>query len=110
PKFFKSVCEALGRAEIAADAYDVEGGGSARVRAELEGIFASKPQAHWVALFRDKDCCVEPVLEGDEVFEDPQLKARGAFVGEQLRTPVHLGALPERAAPALGAHSKQIFE
>jgi crotonobetainyl-CoA:carnitine CoA-transferase CaiB-like acyl-CoA transferase len=109
PKFFNAVCHALGRGELAADAYDVEGGGAARVRKELDAIFGSKPLAHWVELFRNKDCCVEPVLEGDEVLHDAQLKARGMFQGELLRTPVNLGPLPEKKAPGLGEQSEQIF-
>ncbi len=109
PKFFEAVCAAIGRPDLFANAYDVEGGGSARVRKELETIFASKPRSAWLELFASRDCCVEAVSEGDEVLFDPQLKARGMFVGNQLRTPVNLGPLPQKVAPGLGADSEAIF-
>jgi alpha-methylacyl-CoA racemase len=110
PKFFLAVCHALGRSELANEAYDVESGGSARVRKELEQIFASQPLTHWLELFKARDCCVEPVTEGDEIFSDPQLKARGMFDGGQLRTPLNFGQLPKGTPPGLGADSRAIFE
>lgn len=109
PKFFQGVCAALGRPDLFDGAYDTETGASARVRAELEKIFLSKPRAAWLQLFAQHDVCIEPVNEGDEVFSDPQLVARGIFVGDQLRTPVNLGPLPGRAPPELGQHSREVF-
>ena len=98
----------LERPDLFENAYDT-GGGSARVRAELEKIFATKTRAEWLELFAKTDCCVEPMNEGDEVLVDPQLLARGMFVGNQLRTPVNFGPLPERAPPELGEHSAEVF-
>jgi crotonobetainyl-CoA:carnitine CoA-transferase CaiB-like acyl-CoA transferase len=110
PKFFTVVCEVVGRPELLEQAYDTTGGGNAKARAALTEIFASKPLAVWLEAFAGKDCCVEPVLEGDEVFADPQLKARGIVQGAELRTPVNLGPMPGRKPPALGEHSRAIFE
>lgn len=112
PKFFSGVCAALGRPELLEGAYDT-GQGGRRTRAELEAIFASRPLAEWVALFADKDLCVEPVLEGDEVLQDPQLKARGLFVeaGDAvwLRTPLDFGPVTVRPPPELGADTEEIL-
>ncbi|MEW5738103.1 MAG: CaiB/BaiF CoA-transferase family protein [Myxococcota bacterium] len=112
PKFFMGVCAALERPELMDGAYDT-GELGARTRAELEKVFASKPLAHWIELFRTVDLCVEPVLEGDEVLDDPQLKARGLFEEEGgvvwLRTPLKLGAPPIRPPPALGQHTEEIL-
>ena len=108
PKFFMGVCRVLERPDLVDDAYDT-GGGSARVRLELEKIFKTKPRAAWLAAFAAADVCVEPVNEGDEVLADPQLVARGMFVGDQLRTPVNLGDLPSRPAPELGQHSAEVL-
>ncbi len=112
PKFFSGLCAALGRPELMDGAYDVGEAGQ-KTRRALEEIFAREPLSHWVALFREKDLCVEPVLEGDEVLADAQLRARGMFVEQggvtHLRTPLHLGDLPLRPAPALGQHTEEIL-
>lgn len=108
PKFFMGVCRVLERPDLVENAYDTSGG-SARVRAELEQIFKTKTRAEWLEAFAAADVCVEPVNEGDEVLADPQLKARGMFVGDQLRTPVNLGPLPTRAPPELGQHTDEVL-
>ncbi|MGZ3458930.1 MAG: CaiB/BaiF CoA transferase family protein [Archangium sp.] len=118
PKFLAGVCAVLGRPDLLADAYDTGEAGE-RVRAELTRLFAEHPLAHWKERFADADVCVEPVLEGDEVLADPQLRARGLFVeaedsqrGRQvihLLTPLRLGETPLRPPPALGQHSRKIL-
>lgn len=119
PKFFTGLCERLGRPELVADAYDA-GGGAQRVRAELERLFASQPLAHWLERLAGADVCVEPVLEGDEVLEDAQLRSRGLFAEAEdeqrglrvvhLLTPLRMGRTPLRPPPALGQHSREILE
>jgi alpha-methylacyl-CoA racemase len=108
PKFFQGVCEALGRPDLFDGAYEL-GEGSRKVSAQLEAIFAGKPRDEWVELFRTRDLCVEPVWEGDEVFSDPQLKARGMFLEDGVRTPLQLGPLPTRPAPRLGEHTDEVL-
>ena len=112
PKFFSGLCAVLERPDLMAGGYDT-GEEGAKTRRELETIFASKPQAHWVALLRQHDLCVEPVNEGDEVLSDPQLVARGMFVkaGDvmHVKTPLHFGAIPTRPPPALGADSADVL-
>ncbi|MHB8872726.1 MAG: CaiB/BaiF CoA transferase family protein [Myxococcaceae bacterium] len=118
PKFFAGVCEKLGRPDLMESGYDT-GEAGARTKAELSRIFGEKPLSHWTALFEGADLCVEPVLEGDEVLADPQLRARGLFVeahDEQrgravthLRTPLPFGPLPVRPPPSLGQHSREIL-
>lgn len=112
PKFFQGLCEAIERPELLAGGYDT-GEEGARTRKELEAVFASQPLAHWVTLFRQKDLCIEPVREGDEVLDDPQLKARGVFVESGgvmwLRTPLRMGEVPIRPPPALGEHTEEIL-
>jgi crotonobetainyl-CoA:carnitine CoA-transferase CaiB-like acyl-CoA transferase len=112
PKFFQVLCEAIGRPELFAGGYDT-GEEGVRTRRALEEVFAEKPLEHWVTLFRQKDLCVEPVREGDEVLDDPQLKARGVFAEAGgvlwLRTPLQLGEVPIRPPPALGEHTEEIL-
>jgi alpha-methylacyl-CoA racemase len=117
PKFFSQVCERLGRPELLEQAYDASEGDRA-VRAELARVFASEPLAHWLKVFDGADACVEPVIEGLQVLEDPQLRARRVFVdaadppgtpGRHLRTPLDFGAVRIRSAPSLGQHSREIL-
>ncbi|MFL5319803.1 MAG: CaiB/BaiF CoA transferase family protein [Myxococcaceae bacterium] len=119
PKFGTGFFQALGRVDLLGDAYDTGEKGQA-VQREVERIIASQPLAHWKAIFSKLDLCVEPVNEGDDVLEDPQLRARGLFVEAEdkergikvthLRTPVLLGELPTVPPPRLGQHTKEILE
>jgi crotonobetainyl-CoA:carnitine CoA-transferase CaiB-like acyl-CoA transferase len=108
PKFFLRVCQRLGRPELVALAYDSADGDRA-VRAELTRIFSGQPLSHWLTVFEGADACVEPVLEGLEVLDDPQLRARGAFVGSHLKTPLNFGPIPIQPSPSLGQHSREIL-
>lgn len=112
PKFCAKVLGVLGRPELMPGCYDAGEEGQ-KTRAELERIFRTRTRAEWLEAFAGADACVEPVHEGDEVLQDAQLRARGMFfeidgVG-QLRTPLHLGEVPRRPAPALGAHNAEVL-
>jgi alpha-methylacyl-CoA racemase len=118
PKFFAAFCAAVGRPELAERHLDDHGRGP---RAELEAIFASRTREEWTRFAGEHDVCVAPVLEGDEPREDPQLRARGAFVeietsweGRTLpgvATPVRLRGYqaPLRPAPRLGEHTAAVL-
>lgn len=119
PKFFSGLCERLGRPDLLAEGYDLSGGAE-RVKAELARVFAEHPLSHWQQVFAGTDLCIEPVLEGDEVLEDPQHRARGLFVEVEdaqrgrkvthLLTPLRMGETPLRPPPGLGQHSKEILQ
>ncbi len=111
PKFFHGVLETLGLPEdLAVGGWD-SGPDGQKTRAALERTFAQKTLAEWTAVFREKDLCVEPVLEGDEVLSDPQLISRGLFRVHDgrtwLKTPLHLGEVAVKPPPALGAHTRE---
>lgn len=118
PKFFATFCAAVGRPELAERQLDDGGAGP---RAELEAIFAGRTRDEWTAFGAEHDACVAPVLEGDEPREDPQLRARGAFVevpspGEGrampgVATPIRIRGEPAplRPAPRLGEHGDQVL-
>ena len=113
PRFFTALCERLGRPELAAACY--AGGAEAdAVHRALETLFASAPLATWEARLAGLDACVEPVREAEEVPTDAHFRARGLFAegaeGQRfLTTPLHFGPLPDRAAPALGAHTREVL-
>lgn len=63
PKFFRRLCELLGRPELADSQWDAE---QEPLAAELAGAFAAHPLATWLELFEDEDVGVGPVLTLEE--------------------------------------------
>jgi alpha-methylacyl-CoA racemase len=118
PKFFAAFCAAVGRPELASR--QLEDGG-AGLHAELEAIFAGRSRDAWAAFAAEHDVCLAPVLEGDEPRQDPQLRARGAFVEVPtpwegravpgIATPVRIRGetAPLRPAPRLGEHGAAVL-
>jgi alpha-methylacyl-CoA racemase len=46
----------------------------------LAAVFRSKTRAEWTALLEGTDACFAPVLDLDEAYAHPHLKARGTYV------------------------------
>ena len=84
PKFFRRLCELLGRPELAERHYEAEQEALAR---ELAGILAGRDLASWLELFDGEDVCVGPVWTRDE--------AAAVFGGGENADPVPLGAHTE---------------
>ena len=59
PKFWRNLCELVGRPELAKRAYDAE-------LPELAALFRSRPLATWLELLEGRDTCVGPVLTPTE--------------------------------------------
>ena len=118
PKFFSAFCTAVGRPELGDRQFDHGGAGP---RAEVEAIFASRTRAEWGEFAARHDVCVMPVLEGDEVRQDPQFVHRGSFVAVEtpwegkampgLASPVRVRGVeaPRRPAPPVGADSAAVL-
>ncbi len=97
PQFQATLSDALGVSDLSDGA-------------ALAAVFATRTRDDWMALLDGKDCCVSPVLDGNEAQAHPHLRARDAFVTAGgivqpaaaprfSRTP---GAVPaERSAAAL---------
>jgi crotonobetainyl-CoA:carnitine CoA-transferase CaiB-like acyl-CoA transferase len=119
-KFWTLCCQALGRPDLSSQHW-VFGEAAAAVRAELAAIFKAQPQAHWVAVFDQVDCCVTPILTMAEAMANEQLRARGMFVtsqhpvdGEvpQFAFPVKFSEFEfsiEREAPGAGEQGEEIL-
>ena len=82
-KFFRRLCELLGRDDLAARQYEPE---QETLAAELASVVATKPLADWLALFHGEDVCAGPV----------------ATYAEAAAT---FGRAGDRRAPALGEHT-----
>ena len=81
PKFWRALCEALGRPDLIEGQY-AEGDAQERLRAEVASVFASRSRDEWSQALEGLDVCCEPVLELEEVAEHPQIRARGRVVEE----------------------------
>jgi alpha-methylacyl-CoA racemase len=87
------------------------------LRSALAQRFAQRTRDEWVGLFEGTDGCVAPVLSFAEAAGHPQLADRETLVTRDgvvqpapaprfSRTPGRIS----RAAPAAGAHSREVFE
>jgi alpha-methylacyl-CoA racemase len=113
PKFWRTLCEALGRPDLIEDQY-AEGEAQERLRAELAAVFASCARAEWEERLAGLDVCCEPVLELDEVPRHPHVVARG-LVREEATGREVAPAVPSdegwrrRGAPRLGEDTAAVL-
>jgi crotonobetainyl-CoA:carnitine CoA-transferase CaiB-like acyl-CoA transferase len=64
PKFFRRLCELIGKPELAERQYDPDA--QTQLEAELAAVFATRPLADWLARFDGEDVCVGPVATLEE--------------------------------------------
>jgi crotonobetainyl-CoA:carnitine CoA-transferase CaiB-like acyl-CoA transferase len=122
---YRKFCEAAGCAELAGDARFATNGKRVENRAELtrllQEIFARRPTREWLELLQAAGVPIGPINNVAQVFEEPQVRARGVRV--ELEHPV-AGKLPTVASPMrfsgtpvehrlapplLGAHTEEIL-
>lgn len=51
-----------------------------QLRERVAEVFASRPRSHWTQVFAGIEGCGSPVLELDELADDPHLRARGTII------------------------------
>ena len=115
-KFWQTLCATIERPDLASGAFAL-GEAGARVRRELEAVFAAAPLSRWVERFAGIDCCVTPVATLDEALADAQFTARGMVVtrpdgSRQYAPPFKLSEhvfTVARDAPAQGQHTVEIL-
>lgn len=121
PQFWSRLCDALGRSDLAGDAF-ATGARRDEVIAELEGIFVTKRRAEWLSFFAGADVCVGPVNElGEALTHDPILarelvvehKVSGGGSAKGVATAVRLTDAPADAnrlpPPDLGEHTAEVL-
>ena len=121
PQFWSALCTAIGRPDLADDAF-AGGERGAVVVAELEALFATRSRAEWMELLGDADACVAPVNDLAETFADEQIAHRGMVVEAPLADgtpwkhvagPVRLAGAPagvaRRPPPDLGQHTDEVL-
>ena len=94
PKFWSTLCQALGRPDLVEAQYST----SPEEQRAVELIFETKSRGEWEAILSNLDVCCEPVLDLDEVPAHPQIAARRLF--ERAR---------RGRAPGLGEHNDEIL-
>lgn len=116
PKFFRAFCEGVGRPDLAEHQFEPPGSDAHR---QLEEIFAARTREQWSGFAGEHDCCLEPVLELDEVMDSELVRAREMVVEvdqpgarrpvRQLGLPVKLSRTPgdprRLPGPGLGEHT-----
>jgi len=124
-KEFPNLCKALGHAELATnplfETTKARAENGAALFALLQSQFESRALAEWRVLFKQADIKWAPLPKLDEVVEDPQMRAAGAFVDLEypergklttINSPIFASAgekRPPTAAPRLGAHTTEVL-
>ncbi len=110
-KFVRTLLEALGRPDLAAQSARGPGAHQAPLVAFLSETFRTRTLAQWITWFEGRDVCFAPVNTLLEAMDDPQVQARRAVVtdatGRRHLAPVirflHEPARPDFREPTLGA-------
>lgn len=123
---FARLADILGQPKLADDARFARAGARVENRDALipliEDITAGKTTAEWQALLEGAGVACGPINNLQQVFDDPQVKARGMVMDldhplsgsvPQVRTPITYSATPlayDRAPPTLGQQSDELLQ
>ncbi|HEX7953679.1 MAG TPA: CaiB/BaiF CoA-transferase family protein [Burkholderiales bacterium] len=121
---FRKLCEAAGRPDIARDERFATNSARVRNRALLtpllEEIFRSRSVSDWGDALARAGVSCGPIYSMDQVFEDPQVRARGMVVEvpyapagtlRMTASPIRMSATPpvyDLPPPMLGEHNGQV--
>ena len=122
---FRNLCQAAGRPELARDERFVTNTARVRNRALiiplLEDLFRARTVADWNLTLSQAGVSCGPIYSIDQVFDDPQVKARRMVVevpyapaGSLKMTvnPIRMSATPlthDTAPPRLGEHNRELL-
>jgi formyl-CoA transferase len=122
---FAKLCAALGEPELAVNplfaSNPLRVENREALTAELHKLFKQRPAREWVALLRDENVPCGSINTIREVFDDPQVKARGLAVEMQhpscgpirvVASPLRLHGAPvtyRRHPPLLGEHTGEVL-
>jgi alpha-methylacyl-CoA racemase len=120
PKFWKAWCEGVGREDLIEHQFEAPGSDAHK---QAEAIFAERTREQWRQFASEHDCCLEPILDVDEVLDSELVKARemvaeieqpGAEAPVRLLNfPVKLSRTPggpQGPGPGHGEHTDEVLE
>lgn len=120
-KFWRGVCEGLGREDLITKG-NALGEEKEKVFREIQKEFLKKTREEWMEIFSKIDSCVMPVKNFSEACEDPQIKARNMVVElshpkfgkiRNINSPIKYSRTPlsiRNIAPKIGQNSKEILQ
>lgn len=116
PKFWQSFCDATQRADLLPHALNTGEGGPQRL-AELRAFFKTRTLAEWLVLLDPEETCIAPLLDFEEMMDDPQVIHREQIVTDDLgaphaRFPARFSATSAKirqGAPHPGQHTLEIL-
>ena len=125
PRNWRSFCDVLDHPEWASDER-FKDNPSRHARRDLlipmiEQVTSRRPRAHWVSLLHEAGVPCAEIQSYDQVFHDPQLRARNFFwkgrhskLGdvEQIGSPIHFSETPvrqDKAGPGLGENTSEVL-
>ena len=120
-KFWRGVCEGLGREDLVTKGNAI-GDEKEVVFREVQKEFLKKTQEEWMEIFSKIDSCVMPVKNFNEACEDPQIKARNMVVElphpkfgkiHNINSPIKYSRTPlsiRNIAPKMGQNTKEILK
>jgi alpha-methylacyl-CoA racemase len=120
PKFWAEFCLGVGREDLLEHAFDPPGSEAHRA---VCAIFAQRTREQWRAFAAEHDCCLEPVMDLDEVLESDLVAAREMVVEldqpgtdrsvRLLGMPLKLSRTPGNPSrapgPGLGEHTREVL-
>ena len=119
PYFFEELCTALGFEEFVPHQNDPDR--QTEMQAAFAARFRERPRDEWFADLGHLDACLTPVLDLDEMLDDPHQREREMAIDigdESAGTVRHVGVAPKllgtpggvRSAPAyLGQHTDEVL-
>ena len=115
PKFWATLCTAVGRADLLKKPM-APGPTAEAVRAEVAALFKTRTRDEWEALLLQHDACTSAILTPEEVLHNEQVLARGLIETVNGKPapamPIQFGEIPRIAcapAPKLGADNLAIL-
>lgn len=123
---FARLCEVIGVPQLAVDPRYATNNARVAHRGELVSYLqqrlSMRPAAEWLAALETAVVPANPVNRIDQVFDDPQVQARGLRIElphtgggnvAMVRNPLKFSATPlqyTQAAPVLGQHTAQVLD
>jgi alpha-methylacyl-CoA racemase len=120
PKFWAAWCEGVGRPDLVAHQFDPPGSAA---HDAVSAVFAGRGRDQWRDFAAEHDCCLEPILDLDEVLRSELVRAREMVVAidqpgvtepvRQLGVPIKLARTPadpgRGPGPGLGEHTDEVL-